>query len=377
MARKSLLILSFSNINADARVLKQVKLFTRDYAVTTACYGEAPEGVEHHIELPPANTLHSVNGRYILLKQYRLAYWRIPAIRQAWERLRGQHFDLAIANDLDAVPIVARLRPQLGFHADLHEFYPALHADDPAWKKYRQPWIEWLCAHYLPQAASTTTVSRGLQRAYREQFGLSTGFVPNATPYAELAPGSVGKTIRIVHSGACLRNRKLDITLEAVQAASAPVTLDLYLTPNDPPFLEYLKRTYASERVTFHDPVPYKDLVATLNKYDVGVHLIAPVNFNNKWALPNKFFDYVQARLGLLIGPSPEMKELAEKYHIGVVAAGFESADLAAAIETLTPERVAELKAASAAAAHELSAEQQVGEWAVALARIARREGCA
>ncbi|MDD7687694.1 MAG: glycosyltransferase [Actinomycetaceae bacterium] len=369
--RKELLIVSFSDINADARVLKQVRLFRDTYDVTTASFGQAPEGVSQHIQLPVMDTLRAVNGRYILLHQYRAAYWRIPAIRAAWKALRGKKFDLAIANDLDAVPLVARLKLRYGFHADLHEYYPALHEDDPSWARYRKPWILWLCKHYLPQATSCTTVSGGLQKAYREYCGLDVDIVPNATPYAALLPRAVSEPIKLVHSGACLRNRHLDVTLQAVQESDAPVTIDLYLTPNDPPFLQYLKDTYASERIVFHDPVPYVQLVDTLNRYDVGVHLMIPSNFNNTWALPNKVFDYVQARLGILIGPSPEMMKLVNDAQNGIIAKGFEAQDLVASLKLLTVERVQQLKAASDSVAKELSAENQMGAWVSALDNIA------
>ena len=42
--KPKLLILSFSPIASDARVLKQVDLFAEDYEVTTCGYGPAPAG---------------------------------------------------------------------------------------------------------------------------------------------------------------------------------------------------------------------------------------------------------------------------------------------------------------------------------------------
>ena len=119
-----------------------------------------------------------------------------------------------------------------------------------------------------------------------------------------------------------------------------------------------------------HDPVPYHALNETLNAYDVGVHILPPVNFNNEWALPNKFFDYVQARLGLIIGPSPEMAGVVRERGIGVVTDDFSTAALIRVIESLTAEQVGGYKAASAAAARSLSAESQVIEWQRAVEAI-------
>ena len=186
--KPTLLIISFSDISSDARVLKQVKMFKDAYCVTTASFGKAPEGVANHIEIPVGNTLQTVNGRYILAKQFRLAYWRIPTVNKAWQLLKKERgkFDIVLSNDLDAAPIGLRLKPRLGVHADLHEYYPALHEENASWVKFRQPWINWLIRHYVAKANSVSTVSHGLQKAYSDNFMLSPIYVPNATPYADL-----------------------------------------------------------------------------------------------------------------------------------------------------------------------------------------------
>lgn len=121
-----------------------------------------------------------------------------------------------------------------------------------------------------------------------------------------------------------------------------------------------------------HDAVPYERLVATLNTYDVGVHVLPPVNFNNRFALPNKFFDYVQARLALVVGPTPEMAEVVRARGLGLVTEDFTAGALADAVGRLTPESVASFKAASQAAARDLSAETQVAGWVRAVDAIAR-----
>src|SRR5690606_9619848 len=86
-------------------------------------------------------------------------------------------------------------------------------------------------------------------------------------------------------------------------------------------------------------------------------------NFNHEWALPNKLFDYVQARLGLIIGPSPEMARLAREHNFGVILDDFSADSLRREIEALTPERVWALKSASHASARTLASESQAGVW--------------
>ena len=86
------------------------------------------------------------------------------------------------------------------------------------------------------------------------------------------------------------------------------MTLDLLLMPNDEAYRDELRaRCAGADARAVLDPVPYQRPGATLNGYDVGVFVLPPVNVNYEWTLPNKFFDYVQARLGVIVGPSPEM----------------------------------------------------------------------
>ena len=60
------------------------------------------------------------------------------------------------------------------------------------------------------------------------------------------------------------------------------------------------------------------------------------INRNHLWTLPNKFFDYLQARLAIAISPNPEMKRLVEFYDLGIVADDFDVKQLAMKINRLT-----------------------------------------
>ena len=363
--RQRLLILSFSPIASDARVLKQVAEFSGRYDIVTCGYGEPPAGVSLHLRVPDDRRINDLNGRLITLRLYGMAYEALSAVRWAREALSGAAFDAVLANDVEAVPIALGLRARAGVHADLHEYSPRLHEEIPAWKKRIKPYYDWLCRRYVAKAASWSTVGEGLAREYEREFGFRPVVVTNAAPYAELAPRAVGDHVRLVHSGACLRNRNLMALIEGVDAADGAATLDLFLTPNDPGYLRELTARAASTRsVTVRDAVPYDRLVSTLNGFDVGVHILPPVNFNNEWALPNKLFDYVQARLGVIVGPSAEMSAYVRDFGLGSVTEDFSARALSAVVSELETDAVAQWTQAAHASARELSAEAQVAIWA-------------
>ncbi|MEB4615419.1 glycosyltransferase family 1 protein, partial [Leucobacter sp. M11] len=109
-----------------------------------------------------------------------------------------------------------------------------------------------------------------------------------------------------------------------------------------------------------------------LAEYDVGVFILKPINFNYEWALPNKLFDFVQARLGVIVGPSAEMAEVVRAGGFGVVTENFSPNALAQTLNNVRTEQVDEWKQRAHAAAHALSAEEQVIGWKRAIDRLAR-----
>ncbi|MGM7697402.1 glycosyltransferase [Microbacterium sp. A84] len=362
--RPTMLILSYSPIVGDARVLKQVARFTQRFDVTTLGYGDTPDGVVEHISMPRDVRYNDLDGKLITLKRYRQVYWRLSAVKWSMAALKGRKFDVIIANDVEAVPVAVKLRPKRGVLADLHEYSPRLHDDNPAWFQRITPWFNWVVQRYVTKATAWTTVSEGLAAEYKRNFGFTAELVSNATPYHELAPTAVSSPIRLVHSGAGLTNRQLHLMAEAVATADADVTLDFYLTANHPAYLEELKDYAATtDRVRVLDPVPYSELVETLNAYDVGVFLLPPITFNYRHALPNKLFDFVQARLGIIVGPSPEMAAYVTNHGLGDVAEDFTVDALRDAIERLTVDAVASYKQHAADCAAELAGERQVEKW--------------
>lgn len=374
----TLLVVSFTRLEQDARVRRQVEFLSPEYSMTTAAHGPGISGSVEHIELPLApgagwrrKTRFYTESALLRLRLYRLLYWTDPTVRAAQKALRDREFSRVIANDIEAVPFALSIANETRVHADLHEFYPGLHDDNPRWVKLRKPYLEWLIRTYASRAASATTVGEGVRDAYAP-FDLDLEIVTNAPARRPLTPTKVHEPIRLVHAGGAMPGRKIELMMRAAAMTATDLTFTLYLTSSSPTYLDKLK-DLASElgpRVQVEDAVPSTELLERLNNYDVGIHLLPPTVTNQALALPNKFFDFVQARLGILVGPTPGMAALVTTHSLGAVTDGFAVADIVAALDALTPEQVKLWKAASHAAADELSAEQQMPVWAAALARM-------
>jgi glycosyltransferase involved in cell wall biosynthesis len=203
--------------------------------------------------------------------------------------------------------------------------------------------------------------------------------VTNAPRYVELEPSAVGETIRLVHFGWPDPMRRLEDTIEAMSRLDDGYSLDLLLiTPESlRGELRRLRRLAADDaRIRFLDPVPMRELPRFANRYDIGVHLLPPATFNQRFALPNKFFEYIQARIVPAIGPSPEMARIVREWDCGIVTDDYTPEALAASVAGTTRERLVELKRNADRAARELCAERN-REVVLDVVRRALRSGAA
>lgn len=369
--RPEVLILVLSEIRSDPRVLRQVKLLADRYAITTCGFGEAPDGVVDHIALGTEARGWPNDKAGLLLRRYDHVYWHLPAIVAAREALSGRSFDGVIANDLNTVPLATTVSSRGGFHADLHEYAPAEKENVLAWRLLVAPYQEHLLRRYAVRARSVTTVSPGIADAYREHFGLDCGVVPNAAPFERREPQPVHQPLRLLSTGVAQRARRIEVLIEAMRGVP-DATLDLYLVPNEPAYLEGLvKLARDVPAVTFKPPVALSDLVDTVASHDVSLVFFPPRTFNLRHTLPNKFYEAVQARTAVVVGPTPDLLAITNTYGFGVVTDDFTAEALAETLRALTPERVTELKQAAHAAAWELSAEQSMAPWVEAVAAMA------
>ncbi len=367
------LVCSFTELVRDPRAKKQIAAAVELADVTTCSFGPAPHPEVTHLELDPRGTyptswlMQQVDTAARALGVFGWTFRRIPYVRQARELLAGRAFDAAIVNNPDCARVVARSLGLLPTHVDLHEYFPGVVVEDGSLAARRQQrYQNWLVRGV--SAVSTSTVAPSIAERYRA-WGLEPSVITNAGASVDLQPSVNTGPIRLVHSGNAQPGRGLRSLVRAVGRSAADVTLDLYLVPNDVDYHASLRELVAeqSARVTLHDPVPQDRLVSTLHAYDVGVFVLPPTTVNSELALPNKLFDFVQARLGIVIGPSPEMAAVVRERALGWVAAGFTEDDTVAVIDALRRDDVERAKQAACTAAGELSGDRHIADWRAVL----------
>lgn len=365
---KKVLVLVLSNLKHDARVRRQIAAIKDHYKTTVVCFGSDPAEDYELILIKPTNlTLFrkAIASIFLLLKFYRIAHKLLHNYYFVVETLADHKFDVIIANDVETLPLAFAFpgHPKVIF--DAHEYAPRHFEDKKMWRIFFQDFNTWLCKKYIPKTAAMTTVGKGLATEYERHFNVKPLVITNSNNYHDIVPSEVDSDhIRLVHHGIATPSRKLELMIETVGLLDQRFTLDLILLT--PGFASKKTRSYLNElralaasnpKIKIIPPVKSTEVVGAIRKYDMGMFLLPPVNFNYENTLPNKLFDFIQARLGVAIGPTPEMAEIVRHYGLGVVSEKFTPASLADQLNRLTKTDIQTFKKNAIAAAKELNAE--------------------
>jgi len=124
--------------------------------------------------------------------------------------------------------------------------------------------------------------------------------------------------IRIIHHGIASPSRRLESNDRNDGPRGQEVFIGRDACPTEISILGQACRDgECKDKCENIPPIPMNEIVTFTNAYDIGLFLSAPTTFNLKYALPNKLFEFVQARLAVAIGPSIEMRKIVEKYDCG------------------------------------------------------------
>jgi hypothetical protein len=366
---KKILILAYSDLRHDARVARQVDFLSEGNQLTIACFNSPPEWtheVLHIKRIRPTYLEKAISSIFLLTNQFESAYSVLYDFPNFRSKIKDRAFDLIVANDIESLPLAFKIKGKEKILFDAHEYAPRHFEDKLVWRIFFQRFNKYLCKKYLPQVDKMITVGEALAKEYTKHYPVDPIVVTNANYLSNHAPSKVDPNkIKLIHHGAANPSRQLKIMIEMMNLLDERFSLDLMLlTPSTAnkktrDYLTTLKKMIKDKpNINIIPPVKSSEVVASIHHYDIGIFLLPPINFNYANTLPNKFFDFVQARLCIAIGPTPEMAALVNTYDLGVVADDFTAISLAKKINALSNSDIARFKEQSNKAATTLSAEQ-------------------
>ena len=344
-------------------MLRQISWLNNDVSIDIVGFGSSPGiGISTYYQVKKNSGWNKIQLAFrLLFRRYETAYWGKSHVKKTLELITNNKYDLLIANDIEALPVALKLAAGSPVVFDAHEYYPGQQTDTFVQRQLLLGLDLYLCSHYIPRVSAFLTVCDGIAQLYRQEYGVEPIVITNAPNYVDLVPSVAADEglVRLVHHGIAAPGRKLENMIDTMAALGEGYSLDFYLVIKEKSYFSWLQRYAKGKqvRVKFCEPVETPDLPVVLNQYDIGLYLLEATTINQKYALPNKLFEFIQARLAIAIGPSVEMAKVVNKYDLGVIGSDFTARALAGLVSGLSPQDISRYKANAEKAAIELNAE--------------------
>ncbi len=230
---------------------------------------------------------------------------------------------IILSNDLDTLlscSIAAFLRrKQLVF--DSHELFPEV--PELVYRpKVRKVW-QMLEKKLVSRIKFGFTVSPSIADYYYKTYGVKFETIRNLSKFRfdhefEEHEKSNDQKV-IIYQGALNLGRGLELLIESMQYIKG-AKLQIIGSGDVSSRLKRLtKKLNLSDKVEFIGRQPLEKLWDYTVNASIGVSLEENLGLNYQYALPNKLFDYIQARIPVVISDLPEMTTIVNRYKIGKI----------------------------------------------------------
>jgi glycosyltransferase involved in cell wall biosynthesis len=238
--------------------------------------------------------------------------------------------DIIVSNDLDTLPscwLAAKLRKKVLVY-DSHELFTELPelVKRPLVKKVWRLHERLL----LPGVHLGYTVSQPIQKYFKQEYSQDFELIRNVGYFRfDLEFKQNFDESIIVYQGAVNIGRGLELMIKTLPLLD---NVKLWIIGKGD-IINSLKKLVLElgleESVIFFGRIRIDELWKYTSKAHIGMSLEEDMGLNYRYALPNKLFDYIQARLPVVVSDLPEMSKLVDKYEVGSI------------LRTRTPEALA------------------------------------
>ena len=240
-------------------------------------------------------------------------------------------FDILLSNDLDTLLpnyIISKIKRKSLVY-DSHELFTEV----PELKNRNFIKSFWLFIEGIvfPKLNHIITVSNSISDYYNKKYKkklIVIRNVPNIkSDYKSLNKNYLDNIMqkincvngyKIIYQGSLNKDRGIELMIDCMSYVEATLFIvgdgDV---KKDLEKMVILKKM--TQNVIFLGRVPFFYLNKITSKMDLGLSFEEDACLAYKFALPNKIFDYIHAKIPVLVSDLPEMKALVNKYNVGQV----------------------------------------------------------
>ena len=270
--------------------------------------------------------------------------------------------DLVVSHDYftaDAGYSIAR-RSGARFTVDCHEYARGQYMHNAEWVRWTRPYVTVLQDHYLARADAVTTVSDGIRDLLNAEQTLKRPVVTvRSMPFRNVQPfRPTGDRITVLYLGDISYVRGLHKAIKSMPywRPEFEFVMQGNMAAGYGEDLRRIARELGvADRVHFRPAVPFAEIVPSANSADIGYFVHNDLSPQKRFALPNKFFEYVMAGLALCVSDLPEMARLVRQYGVGKLVSAYDEHAIAEVINSFDRASIDEMKRQSVAAAAELN----------------------
>ncbi|MGO4572014.1 glycosyltransferase family 4 protein [Microvirga sp. 2TAF3] len=327
-------VVDFHPLANDSRVLRTAEALHRaGHEVLLIGYGPAPRNAPYAVSLLPdlpspfairAGILMRQAPANLLPASSHAFYWLHEGRRRAREILSAFRPEAIHANDWNTLPLALDAKKRHGTRIvyDSHEMAIAEYEHSLKWRLAALSHVKAIEGRGIRAADAVITVSPGIAEALAEAYpGLPTPSIVRNVPDATLAPfRAAGSTIEVLFHGLLRNNRGLEAIIESLPLWRDEFRLTLRGSAA-PAYLSGLKAQAeargVANRIRFEPSVAPPDVVPRASEADIGLCILPDSSRHNRFALPNKLFEYLAAGLAVVTSPLPDMAEILARYECG------------------------------------------------------------
>jgi len=231
--------------------------------------------------------------------------------------------DIILSNDLDTLPAcrsAASLRKKKLVY-DSHELFPEVPelVNRPLVKKI---WL-YLERKLIKKIDLGLTVSPSIAEYYMNAYSITFEVIKNLSKFRfdyefeDIQKNTDNKII--IYQGALNIGRGIELAIQSMSFIDNATLIIAGSGDIEQKLKSLAKKMNIEKKVRFTGRLAFEELWQYTRNADLGVSLEEDMGLNYRYALPNKLFDYIQARLPVIVSDLPEMKKIIDKYKIGEI----------------------------------------------------------